>query len=89
MKLSYNFALIWLGAMTIYVCLVSEYLLLRYIVLLNGIVTLVLGIFLEYKDWKTSPPAVKKASLWILLILVPMTVLLWYLIVIRGVRIWS
>ena len=89
MKQPYNTALICLGAVTIYVSLVSESLLLRYAILLSGVSNLVIGLFLEYKNWKTSPLAVKKASLLLLLILVPMTVLFWYLIVIRGVRIWS
>lgn len=86
---TYPTALVVLGGSIIYPALLTENLLLRYLILSTGVSNLLIGLFLEYKQWEISPPVAKKASLLLLLILVPLTVLLGYLVVIRGVRIFS
>ena len=57
MKKIYKLTLICLGTATIYFAVFSEYLVLKYIIVLAGISVLGLGLFFEHKFWKTNPTA--------------------------------
>ena len=82
-------ALIVLGGSIIYPALLTENLLLRYLILSTGVSNLVIGFFLEYKQWKTYPPQIRNVVLLYCIVMIPMMILVWYLAVIRGVRIFS
>lgn len=51
---------------------------LRYFVLFIGIASILMGVFLEYINWLTYTPLVKKTAIWILVFLLPFYAFLFY-----------
>jgi hypothetical protein len=49
--------------------------------LITGIISLILGLFLEFKQWQTYDPLIKKTTKWIAIIVIPsMILMLWYVL---------
>jgi uncharacterized membrane protein YdcZ (DUF606 family) len=86
MKNSVYLFIIWLGGTLLAICLTSQSLfserpILGYTMLITGIISLILGLFLEFKQWQTYDPLIKKTTKWIAIIVIPsMILMLWYVL---------